>query len=731
MLRKKIGARSQAVGAIFLLLFFIMLYRFYDIQAVEAAWYLEKAERMWNREHVLKAERGSIFDRNGETLATNATSYTVAAILNKQADSYVENSLETAKALSPYLDMSVESLHRLLSQEGLYQVELRPGGWKVDRSVMEAIKELKLPGIIFIEEPKRYYPNNDFASHVLGFINHDGERVMGLEAYADQYLSGEDGYIQFSKDARGNRLPQGLQGIVQAKDGYHLYLTLDERIQLYVEQVVDDVLEAYNPEKITVIVSDPHTGEILAMASRPSFNPNRYSEGIENYVNHAITSTYEPGSTFKIVTLAAAIEEGKFNPNETFMSGSYSKVPGNTIHDHIKQGWGEITFLEGVLRSSNVAFTILGWERLPKEVFYHYIERFGFGELTGIDLPNEKKGFLRPMHAAYPIDVATMTFGQGVAVTAIQQVAAVNAIANGGTLLKPYIISKVVDAQTGEIIKENKPTIVRDRVISKETAEQVSDLLEQVVTDGTGKAFYIEGYQVAGKTGTGQKVGPDGRYMVGKYIHNFIGFAPKDNPQLVIYVVVDSPEVNYLAGGSVVAQIFKPVMLNSLQYLKVHPQIEEIRVETEEENGVFIPKFEGSTPSVARQKAEQLGLDAIVIGDGSKVMKQIPEEGTTVYRGERLYLLTDELNEVAIPDFTGWSLRGVMDWARITDVDVKTLGTGYAFRQSKPAGNRIAKGEQLIVDFKAKHADDEPLRTADEKEASVVENSLEGIERAD
>lgn len=705
MQRRKVSARSQAIGAIFLLLFFVILYRFYEIQAVEAAWYQEKAERMWNREYVLQAKRGNIFDRHGETLATDATSYTVAAILSKQADSYVEDPMGTAEKLAPYLNMSVEQLHRLLSQDGPYQVELRPGGWKIDRPVMEAIRELNLPGIIFIEEPKRYYPNNNFASHVLGFINHDGQRVMGLEAYADEYLTGKDGFIQFSKDGRGNRLPQGLQGIIQPEDGMDIYLTIDERIQLYVEQVMDEVMETYSPEKITVIVSNPHTGEVLAMASRPSFNPNRYSDGIDNYVNHAITSTFEPGSTFKIITLAAAIEEGIFDANETYMSGSYTKVPGNVIRDHNRQGWGRITFLDGVLRSSNVAFAILGWERMPKEVLYHYIERFGFGELTGIDLPNEKKGYVKPIHSAYPIDVATMTFGQGVAVTAIQQVAAVNAIANGGTLFKPYIISKIVNPNTGETVLENKPTIVRDRVVSKQTTEQVSDLLEKVVTDGTGKAFYIEGYQVAGKTGTAQKVGPDGRYMVGKYIHNFIGYAPKDDPQLVVYVVVDSPNVNYLSGGSVVAQIFKPVMLNSLQYLQVLPKVEEVNVQVVDEKSSKLPNFTDTSIDVAKQKAEQMGLKTIVIGTGDKVTKQIPQAGTSVYSGERLYLIAGEMNQLILPDFTGWTLREVKDWAHITKVEVDTLGTGYAIQQNKPAGQIVSPGERVVVDFKAKYVE--------------------------
>lgn len=733
MQNKKVSRRSQFIGAMFLLLFFVIMYRFYDLQAVEAAWYQEKAEKMWNRETVLKAQRGSIFDRNGETLAKEAASYTVAAILNKNADNRVENPLETAKALAPLLHMSVESLHKLLMQEELYQVELRPGGRKIDRTVMEEIRELKLPGVVFIEEPKRYYPNNNFASHVLGFMNHDGKTVMGLESSLDEKLRGEDGYIQFSKDARGNRLPQGLQSITQPTDGQHVYLTLDERIQLYVEQALDEAYEAYHPEKITVVAADPKTGEILAMSSRPSFNPNKFTDGIENYVNHAITSTFEPGSTFKIITLAAAIEEGKFNAQETYMSGSY-KVPGGTIRDHVRQGWGQISFLEGVQKSSNVAFTILGWEKLPKEVFYHYIHRFGFGELTGIDLPNEKKGFVRPANAAYPLDVATMTFGQGVAVTAIQQVAAVNAIANGGTLLKPYIIKKIVDPNTGEATLENKPTVVQDQVVSKKTAQQVSDLLETVVTDGTGKNFHIEGYQVAGKTGTAQKVGDDGRYISGEYIHSFIGYAPKEDPQVVIYIAVDAPQVDYHLGGSVVAQIFKPIMLNSLQYLKVHPYIEEVSIDVSDETSEALDDYRNTSLMAARQKAEVKGLEVLVLGDGATVSKQIPGPGTPVFAEDRIYLLAGSIEDTVLPDFSGWSLREVKDWATIANIDVGTLGTGYAFRQGRPAGQTISKEDQVIVDFKTKYEDLKEIEQGDEEldpagKQEEQEDSVEIVEQ--
>jgi len=699
---KKINRRSQFAGAIFLLLFFGIIYRFYIIQIVDASVYQEATSKVYNREKVLTANRGTIFDRNGETLAKEASSYTAVAILSKKAPVRVKDPLDAAKKLAPIVNMSVEDLHQLMSQEDRYQVELRPGGWKLNRESMQKIKELEIPGIMFIEEPKRYYPNNDFASHVIGFLNHDGKPVLGLEASLNEYLKGEDGFVEYTKDGKGNPLPQGMKGKEPPEHGKNVYLTLDERIQLYIEQALTEAEEMYHPEKITVIAAKPQTGEILGMSSRPSFDPNQY-QSIENYVNHAVSSTFEPGSTFKIITLAAAIEEGIYNGNEKYLSGS-KKVPGGTIRDHVRGGWGRISFLEGVQKSSNVAFTILGWERMPKDVFYHYIHRFGFGGLTGIDLPNEAKGRVKSPKNLPEIDRATMTFGQGVSVTAIQQVAAVNAIANGGKLLKPYIIDRIEDPSTGEVVLKNEPQVVYDQVVSKETSKQVADILETVVTDGTGQNFYIEGYQVAGKTGTAQKVGENGKYVHGKYIHSFIGFAPKDNPQIVLYVVVDSPKVSdYRLGGSVVAQIFKSVMQNTLQYLSVQPKVETVEIKEIKDESFALEDYRRKSIMNARDAAVVKGLQVFVFGEEANVTDQYPKPNSKVYKNDRVYLIAGEAKSIVIPDFTGWSMRDVRDWATIAKIKVNTIGSGYVFKQNLDPGETIPVGGTLKIELKPKY----------------------------
>lgn len=694
--KRKIDKRSQLIGAMIVLLFFALVYRFYHLQVVDASFYYEEAERMYNRYSELPAKRGTIFDRNGTTLAKEAKAYTVVAILSEKAQNRVENPYETAQALAPVLEMPVDTLYNLMNKEDVYQVELRPGGWKIDVDKKLEIENLELAGITFIEESKRYYPNQNFASHVIGFLNRDGEAIMGLEAELDDLLRGKDGQIYFQRDNRNYRLPQSVESFEAPEHGNDLYLTLDAQIQMYVERALDEVEEEYSPEKMTVVVSNPKTGEILAMASRPAFDPNNYST-ITNYVNHAISSVFEPGSTFKVITLAAAIEEGIYRDEERYMSGSY-KVPGGTIRDYNDYGWGEITFLEGVQKSSNVAFTILGWEKMPRNVFYDYIYRFGFGQQTGIDLPGEAAGFVRSADVARELDVATMTFGQGVAVTAIQQIMAINAIANGGTLMQPYIIDKIVNPNTGEVILETKPTVIREEVVSENTAKRVRDILETVVTDGTGKNFYIDGYQVAGKTGTAQKVGSDGSYMDDKYIHSFIGFAPKDDPELVVYVVVDAPDVPVPEyGGSVVAQVFKSIMLNSLQYLSIQPTFEEVNIQEYDVEQFQLANFEQTSVMAARQKAEVEGLQVIVLGNGSTVLEQLPGAGAMVTKGDFLYLITSDVDQATVPDFTGWSLKSVLDWANLVGVTVRRNGYGFVVEQSLDAGEVIQRGAQLHI----------------------------------
>jgi len=401
-------------------------------------------------------------------------------------------------------------------------------------------------GVYMIEEQKRYYPSNELAAHVLGYMDKDGNPRSGVEYRYHELLKGTPGSIHYIKDLLGYELPDGEVGFEPAVDGKSIRLTIDQNIQSYIEQALLAAYEKYEPKSMSAIAVNPKTMEILGMANLPVFNPNRYWDFASqaDFYNHAVLSLYEPGSTFKIVTLAAAEEEGLFHPDDTFQSGSISfpEWGSKRIHDHNRTGWGEITYLEGLKRSSNVAFVKLGYEKLGKEKLSEYIHAFGFGQPTGIDLPGEGVG---DVDFRYPIEVANATFGQGVTVTVLQQIAAVSAIANGGTLMKPYLLKEVIDPETGEVIERTEPQAVR-RVVSEETARKVAEYLEQVVADreiGTGRDAYIEGYRVAGKTGTAQVV-ENGTYASDKWLVSFVGFAPVENPRIALIVIADEPKVD-------------------------------------------------------------------------------------------------------------------------------------------------------------------------------------------
>lgn len=693
--KKKINRRAVIVGVGITLLFFVLILRTFYIQTIDAPMLNEKANNIWKSSSVIEPKRGTIFDRNGERLAHDAQAYNVIAILSKDYPNHVNNPRDTANKLAPILGMEESKLYTLLTKDA-YQVELRPGGWKIDKDKADQIRELNLPGIILKEDTKRYYPNNYFASYTLGFLNYDNEAVMGIERQYDEVLRGKPGELKVMKDRRGYQLPDGEEFYQPAEDGSNLVLTLDKTIQQYVESALDAAEAMYNPKSMVAIVANPKTGEILGMSNRPNFNPNKYWE-IEEYSNYAISYQFEPGSTFKIVTLAAAIEEGIFDPNKTYQSGKI-EVPGKVINDHNDgKGWGEITFLEGVQRSSNVAFVLLGNE-LGKDKLYYYIEEFGFGQKTGIDLPGESIGQLKDKSKAYPLDVASMSFGQGIAVTPIQQLMAVSAVANGGNLMEPYLVKEIRDPHTGEIIEQREPT-VKHRVISEEAAKETRDVLEQVVEFGQQKGGYIEGYHVAGKTGTAQKIGPDGKYLKDKNIASFIGFAPADDPELIVYVIVDEPDLNIPYYGSTVAvPIFKDIMLNSLRYLKV-PIDSETSTKLNYDEIVTVGNYLNGTVTNANKQISDSGLTSIVIGNKDKVLEQYPAPQTGAPKGSKVYLITDPKGEIKVPDLTGMSLRDAIDLCSVLGIEVKIKGSGVVESQSlKP--NTIYKGGQLEITLK-------------------------------
>ena len=723
---------AAVLFGLFGLLFFILLSRYFTIQftgEVGSQPLAAKAEQKYSRTGNLEAARGVIYDRNEVVISEDTTSYTLIAILDKKMTTnpkkpnHVTDPEKTAKELADIIDMEESEIYSILTKDQ-FQVEFGKAGRDISHQTKKEIEALKLPGITFKRDSKRFYPNGIFASHLIGYADRVEEEdgtynyvgMMGIEKTLNDELTGKDGKINYESDLWGYLLPNGEQKVSPAQNGNDVYLTIDQKIQTFLEDAMNKVVEEYKPKKIIAIVADPKTGDILAMGQRPSFDP-KTKEGIDqSWHNEAIETSFEPGSTMKIFTLAAAIEENKFNPNDLFQSGSYQVTSKDKpIHDHKRSGWGMISYLEGVQRSSNVAFAKIANELLGFDKFREYLTKFGFDNPTGIDLPAETTGKIQ---YTWPVEKATTAYGQGTAITPIQQIQAMTAIANNGKMMKPQVIDKIVNHDTGKVIKDVTPEVV-STPISAETAKEVRDILETVVTNketGTGTRYQIDGYSVAGKTGTASIPDPKGGYLDGQedYIFSFLGMAPKDDPKLIVYVAVQQPEIDHYSLGSIpVSMVFNPVMKNSLQYLNIQPSQQEKASTTK------LADLAGQGVSETVKQLEESGIEVVVLAKGTKVTGQLPAPDTNVLQGEKIIIQTS--GKLAAPDMTGWSLRDVMKVAKISGMKLNSTGSGYVVKQNIKEGASLRKGDFLIVD----------LKTTEEKlemEAKEAEENTEGTE---
>ncbi|WP_019378525.1 penicillin-binding protein [Virgibacillus halodenitrificans] len=679
---------------------------------------LEKwAEEKRTASYTIDSERGKIYDKNGMTLAYDRPTFRMYAIVDKAYTSnpeepkHVDNPEKTAELLAPLLDLEEEEIRSTI-EDGIkderFQVEFGKEGKELSQQKRDEIAALNLPGIKFEKEPIRYYPNGVFASHILGFareteketengVKREITGIAGMEKEMNNLLSGKDGHISYQRDKYNKKLLDPSEVITKPEDGDDVYLTIDQKIQTLLEDSLSQVEEEYNPERITAVVMDPKTGEIVAMGNRPSYNPNSPSD-VENWYNDVVSTPVEAGSTVKMFTWASAIEEGVYNGNETYKSGSYRPNEQiQSINDHNGgRGWGIITYDEGFQRSSNVAAAKLAWEKIGTDKFLEYLKAFDLDKETGIDLPNEVAG--RILYN-YSIEKITTSFGQGSTLTPIQQLKAASAIANDGKMMQPYVMKKIVNSTTGKNIKEKSPNVVGNP-ISKETSDKVLKLLESVVNGehGTGKMYQIDDYTVGGKTGTAQIPNPEsssGAYLSGKenHIFSFLGMAPIEDPQLMIYVSVKKPELEPTETGSMpVSFIFTNVMENSLHYLNIDPdkdperQIEEIT----------IPELIGKPADKMKKTLTDKGLQVTVAGKGTITDASV-KQGDKVLVNDHIILVTDK---PVMPSIIGWSLRDVIQIAELLELKIETFGNGYTVTQNIKAGTPLKKGDYLGVEFK-------------------------------
>ncbi|MCT4783596.1 MULTISPECIES: penicillin-binding transpeptidase domain-containing protein [Exiguobacterium] len=659
-------------------------------------------EERWKAVSTLKAERGEIFDRFGQPIAINIPSYRVVAVLKLGGERVEGKTLmpeefpEAARELATVIPMTeADVLKRLEQNVDRGQIEFGVPGRDLTVEQKEELEAFEIPGITFVEEPKRYYPNKVFASSVIGYaqkMDQNGriELVgeLGIEKSLNDILSESYGLNRFEKDLAGRPLITSDEQLrIEPEDGADVQLTIDHRIQQLLDTKMDELYKEYAPKNATAIIMDPKTGEIVALSDRPSFDPN--TREITSYSNFSVSSRFEPGSTMKIFTLAAAINEGVFDPNELYKSGSYT-YGRTTFNDYNITGWGTIPMVEGVWHSSNVAFSILANERLGLGRYEDYFNAFKFDQRTGVDLPGE-------VNSQYdfdsPLNVLITAWGQSTAVTPMQILQATSAIATDGTMKQPHVIKKVVNRETGETIRTTNPKIV-GQPITAEAAEKTREALDGVVNSdlGTGQLYALENYRVIGKTGTAQ-IAENGKYLSGQYIHSFVGMAPEENPELVMYIAVDRPNSDSsTTGPRIMAPLFKDVMDVALRYRSVEPEKQEKAIEaTSKTTASYIDLSREESVNNAREAA----FAPVLLGSGGSVAAQSPVEGQSYVTGERLLLKTGDT--FAMPNLSGWSLRDVKRLATLYQLNLEIEGTGFVTSQSIGKDKPVKTGATLKV----------------------------------
>ena len=671
--------------------------RIFWVQFVRGAELSEKATQNRMRDVPVESKRGIIYDRNGHELAISISADSVYAIPAELRRSKQEK--EIAQKLAQVLGMDENKLYQRLTANSSFEWIKR----QITPEQAKQVRALKLPGIDLTEESRRYYPKGTLASHILGISGTDNTGLEGIDNYYDGLVGGTKGRIVIEHDAAGRDIPEATHKYIAPVDGGNLLLTIDETIQYITERELDKVFKERQAKSAAAIVMDPKTGEILAMASRPTFNPNSFGDSpTSSRRNFAINDVYEPGSTNKITTAAMAMEEGIVNRNTQFYCSGSVKVGVETISCPDGKVHGAQTFAQIVENSCNVSFVKVGLE-LGMEKYYRYLNAFGFGQLTGIDLPGEAKGILVPKERAKQIDLATMAMGQANAVTPIQLTAAVAAVANGGKLMKPHLLKQVLD-RDGKVIKTNEPTVVRT-IIAENTAKELCDILEGEVTNGTGRNAYIDGYHVGGKTGTAQKIAPGGGYLANEYVASFIGVAPSNDPRLVCLVVVDAPKGYPYYGGWVAAPAAREIINDSLKYLGVPLQKQEGQQAEVTDDRVSVPDVVNLPLSEALASIGSRGLNAKLSGSGDIVWQQTPKAQSRINKGSQIIIYLSPLKknnkggEITVPDLQGKSMKEVAKILADLGLHLTPEGYGISFEQSPEAGKVVVSGSSIKVRF--------------------------------
>ena len=639
------------------------------------------------REVKVEPKRGIIYDRNKVELAVSASSDTVVA-----APKDIDKPQYVAQKLSGILDMSQDKIYQRITKNASAVYVER----KISEEQTKEIQKLDLDGIYFTEESKRFYPKGNLASHLLGFAGVDSQGLQGIEYYYDRYLRGEPGKISIENDAIGRKIPNGIKDYVAPDDGTNVQLTIDHVLQYIAERELDKAMKEHDAQAATIIMMDPETGGVLALANRPTYNPNHFTDySAELWRNRAISDTYEPGSTFKIITASAALEEGVVHPNDKFYCPGHIEVAGQTIHCWKEGGHGKQTFSEVVENSCNPGFVQVG-ERVGEEKFDRYIRAFGFGKKTGIDLPGEAKGLLYSLNNIGPVELATISFGHGISVTPMQLITAISAVANDGQLLEPQLVKEIKE-KDGSLVKRIEPQKVR-KVISGPTAATVRKLLTGVVENGSGKKAKVEGYKIGGKTGTAKHYGKK------LYDASFVGMLPADDPQLVTLVVMYGVDSYPYYGSQVAAPIFHNVVKDAVRYLELPPQKDSKKEETESVEQVEVPNVKNMTLDKAEEILVERNLEVKLEGRGEQIVDQVPKPGVVVNESSTVILFFSgnerrkDNYEVTVPKLRGLKLTEARDLLGDLGLQIEIKGRGNIIKKQKPnAGFTVGSEDKIKV----------------------------------
>ena len=704
---------SKIVILVSLLLFALMIGRLAQLglsTKIDGINLKKLASKRTTKKDILPAERGSIYSHDKDALAQNVAAYKLIAYLSpkrttdKKKPQHVVNKEETAEALSPILGMSKNEILKYLNKENAYQTEFGSKGRNLNEITKNKIIDLNLPGLDFVESYKRYYPKGDFASYTVGYAstkvdeknntdNTTGE--MGIEKYYDKILRGEEGYVTYQKDLKGYKIADTKEYRKDATQGKDIYLTIDSNIQFFVEQAIKTAEQTYGFEWFHITIMDAKTGAVLAAATAPSFDPNK--KDMKNYLDYTVSSPYEPGSTMKTFTYMAAMENGVYNGSETYRSGVYKTSDGTEIGDWDRNGWGDISFDKGYAMSSNVGVINLINRHMNSVMLRRYFKKLGFGKKTGIALPYEDAGNI---NFKYETEIYNAGFGQGITTTPIQNAKALTPLTNDGMVLEPYIVDKIVDPDTKEVVLKNKKRKI-ERVASSATVQKILSLMDDCVNGigNTGSGYRVDGGELIGKTGTAQIAKKNGGgYLDGKenVISSFSGIYPKSNPQIIIYASVKKP-----GGGSQtpISNAVKEIVNNVSKYYG-HDDISK----PNEVNRYKLPSLINKKVDYVKNTLSSNGISYKIIGDGDKIIKQYPVANKIVTSNDEIYLITNDIHK-KVPDVTKLSSKVAKNILQLLGLKVNLDGVGYVTSQSISPGTEITNGMEITLSLHPKFSD--------------------------